>query len=143
MRRTFFHNGALRSLKEVLRFYAERDTNPDTWYPHNGEGAVRKFDDLPLQYQANINVDPPFDRHRGDPPALSEAEMDDIIAFLQTLNDGYQPASPASSPTSSPTWHRIWRRDNRSADGALPAKEIPRPIRRGEPLAPHAAQRFD
>jgi cytochrome c peroxidase len=130
MRRTFFHNGAFHSLKDVLRFYVERDTNPDKWYPHDGEGAVRKFDDLPLQYQANINVEPPFDRHRGETPALSEAEMDDIIAFLQILNDGYQPASPT------------WRRDNRRADGAL-AADNRRRLRRGERFAPHAAQHFD
>jgi cytochrome c peroxidase len=91
-RRTFFHNGAFHSLKDVLRFYAERDTNPDKWYSRDGEGAVRKFDDLPLQYHGNINVEPPFDRHQDDRPALSEPEMDDIIAFLQTLNDGYNPA---------------------------------------------------
>jgi len=39
-------------------------------------------------YRANVNVEPPFDRHVGDKPALSEQEIDDIIAFLQTLNDG-------------------------------------------------------
>ena len=53
---------------------------------------MHKFDDLPPQYRANVNVEPPFDRHIGDKPALSEEEMDDIIAFLQTLNDGYAPA---------------------------------------------------
>jgi cytochrome c peroxidase len=94
-RRTFFHNGAFHSLKDVLRFYAERDTNPDKWYSRDGEGAVRKFDDLPMQYRGNINVEPPLDRHQGDRPALSEEEMDDIIAFLQTLNDGYNPARAA------------------------------------------------
>jgi cytochrome c peroxidase len=35
-------------------------------------------------------VEPPFDRHAGDTPALSSPEIDDIIAFLQTLNDGYR-----------------------------------------------------
>ena len=91
-RRTFFHNGVFHTLKQVLEFYAERDTNPEKWYPRNPDGSVRKFDDLPPQYRANLNVEPPFDRRAGDKPALSGDEMDDIISFLQTLNDGYAPA---------------------------------------------------
>jgi cytochrome c peroxidase len=51
---------------------------------------VRKFDDLPPQYHANVNIEPPFDRHIGDQPRLSGEEIDDIIAFLQTLTDGYR-----------------------------------------------------
>jgi cytochrome c peroxidase len=89
-RRTLFHNGVFHTLKQVLEFYAERDTKPEKWYPRDPDGSVRKFDDLPPEYRANINVEPPFDRHAGDQPALSEEEMDDIIAFLQTLTDGYR-----------------------------------------------------
>jgi cytochrome c peroxidase len=87
-RRAFFHNGVFHTLKDVLEFYAERDTNPEKWYPRGPDAVVRKFDDLPSEYHANINVEPPFDRHVGEKPALSEQEMDDIIAFLQTLSDG-------------------------------------------------------
>jgi cytochrome c peroxidase len=36
-------------------------------------------------------VDPPFDRHFGDTPAMTAQDEVDIIAFLQTLTDGYQP----------------------------------------------------
>jgi cytochrome c peroxidase len=88
-RQTFFHNGIFHTLKQVLEFYAARDTSPGKWYPRNQDGSVRKFDDLPPEFRANINVEPPFNRHAGDKPALSEEEMDDIISFLQTLNDGY------------------------------------------------------
>lgn len=91
LRQTFFHNGIFHSLKEVLEFYAQRDTKPEKWYPRNADGSVRKFDDLPAQYHGNINTDPPFDRKIGDAPALSSAEIDDVIAFLQTLTDGYRP----------------------------------------------------
>jgi cytochrome c peroxidase len=90
LRRSFFHNGIFHTLKDVLAFYVERDTDPAKWYRWNGNGAVRKFDDLPAQYHANVNVEPPFDRHPGDNPALSAEEIDDVIAFLQTLNDGYR-----------------------------------------------------
>jgi cytochrome c peroxidase len=89
-RRVFFHNGVFHTLKEVLAFYVERDTNPEKWYSRAEDGTVRKFDDLPSRYHANVNAEPPFDRHIGDRPALSNEEMDDIIAFLQTLNDGYR-----------------------------------------------------
>jgi cytochrome c peroxidase len=90
LRGSFFHNGVFHTLRDVLAFYAERDTSPTKWYRRNGDGTVRKFDDLPAQYQANINVDPPFDRHAGDNPALMAQEIDDVAAFLQTLTDGYR-----------------------------------------------------
>jgi cytochrome c peroxidase len=35
----------------------------------------------------------PDDRKPGDAPALTDAEIDDIIAFLQTLSDGWQRAN--------------------------------------------------
>jgi len=89
-RSTFFHNGVFHSLKEVMEFYVQRDTDPAKWYPHNADGTVRKYDDLPSQYHININVDPPFDRKPGDTPALSDSEIDDVIAFLRTLTDGYR-----------------------------------------------------
>jgi cytochrome c peroxidase len=81
-------------LKQVLEFYVERDTNPEKWYPRDGDGTVRKFDDLPPEYHANVNVEPPFDRRAGGRPALSGPEIDDIISFLQTLNDGYAAGGP-------------------------------------------------
>jgi cytochrome c peroxidase len=52
---------------------------------------VRKHDDLPQKYHANIDVsDPPFERHLGDTPAMTAQDEADIIAFLKTLTDGYQ-----------------------------------------------------
>jgi cytochrome c peroxidase len=32
----------------------------------------------------------PYDRKPGMAPALNEAEVDDVVAFLQTLSDGYK-----------------------------------------------------
>ena len=53
---------------------------------------MAQFNDIPLAYRGNIDVeDPPFDRHLGDPPAMTPDEEADIIAFLRTLTDGYQP----------------------------------------------------
>jgi cytochrome c peroxidase len=67
-RRVFFHNGAVHRLEDAVRFYAERDTQPGV-----------KFDDLPPQYWRNIEPLAP----------LSEADVKNIVAFLETLTDGY------------------------------------------------------
>jgi cytochrome c peroxidase len=91
-RRTFFHNGAFHSLRDALRFYVRRDTNPEEWYPLAADGTVDKFNDLPVALRGNVNTsEAPYNRKPGMAPALSDAEIDDLIAFLGTLNDGYQP----------------------------------------------------
>ncbi|WP_244642518.1 cytochrome-c peroxidase [Phyllobacterium sp. 628] len=90
LRKVFFHNGVFRSLRQAVEFYAERDTNPDRWYSRNPDGSINKYDDLPQYAKANVNVDPPFDRHAGDAPALNGTEIDDIVVFLGTLTDGYR-----------------------------------------------------
>jgi cytochrome c peroxidase len=89
-RHAFFHNGVFSTLKQVLDFYDFRDTEPQRIYPRGAYGAVEKLNDLPLAYRVNVDVtDPPFDRKAGDPPAMTDADEDDIIAFLNTLVDGY------------------------------------------------------
>lgn len=94
-RKVFMHNGVFRSLREVLRFYATRDTRPASWYPKDAQGRVRKFDDLPEAYAGNVDRQAPLDgRAAGTAPALSEQDIDDLLAFLGTLTDGYQPAAP-------------------------------------------------
>ncbi len=65
-----FHNGRFGTLAEVIGFYVRRDTHPEEWYPIAISGMVQKFGDL---------------------PALSAGEIEDLIAFLTTLTDGYQP----------------------------------------------------
>ena len=92
MRQAFFHNGVFHTLQQVLDFYNFRDTQPEKIYPRGADGTVQKFNDIPVQYQANVDVsDPPFNRHPGETPAMTAQDEADIIAFLNTLNDGYQP----------------------------------------------------
>jgi cytochrome c peroxidase len=92
VRRVFFHNGVYHTLQEVMDFYNFRDTNPEKVYPLSPEGKVQKYNDIPAQYHANVDVaDPPFNRHLGDAPAMTDQDEADIIAFLKTLNDGYKP----------------------------------------------------
>ena len=54
-RKLFFHNGIYHSLDEAVRFYVQRDTNPEKFYPVV-HGKVQKFDDLPKRYWANVNT---------------------------------------------------------------------------------------
>lgn len=91
-RKVFFHNGQFTSLREAVRFYVQRDTNPERWYPLLANGAVDKFNDLPSAYRANVNIsEAPYNRQPGMAPALNDAEIEDLLQFLGTLTDGYRP----------------------------------------------------
>lgn len=115
-RSVFFHNGVMHSLEQVIRWYNTRDTNPEIWYPTVGGtplatpnqnfptyglittqytgGTVQKFNDLPASYVGNIDPQMPLDgRAAGSPLPLTEQNIADLICFLNTLTDGYQPAS--------------------------------------------------
>jgi cytochrome c peroxidase len=92
-RGAFFHNGRFHSLEDALRFYVQRDTAPQKWYPH--PDSKRRFDDLPEAMQDNVDrINAPFTRHRGERPVWSEIDIRDVIAFLGTLNDGYAERLP-------------------------------------------------
>jgi cytochrome c peroxidase len=97
LRSVFLHNGIFHRLEDVVRFYAERDTQPQKWYPRAPDGSILKFDDLPAQYRLNVDVQAPFDRHMGDKPALGDADIRNIVAFLNTLTDGYDPHKSPST----------------------------------------------
>ena len=83
----FMHNGFFTSLRDVVSFYATRDSNPTRWY---ASGA--QFDDVPSGYaRATSTFQPraPFQPAAAMPVHLDEHEIDAITAFLQTLDDGY------------------------------------------------------
>lgn len=92
-RSAFFHNGVFHSLREVLEFYAQRDVRPERWYARDAKGRVLMFDDVPPQYAKNVSREAPFGGQPGQSPRLDAHEIDDLIAFLKTLTDGYL-ASP-------------------------------------------------
>ncbi len=96
LRKRFFHNGAIRSLRDAVAFYATRDTSPARWYPH--AAGKPAYDDLPEKYWANVTHEVPFEPLPGGKPRLNAREIDDIVAFLGTLTDGYKP-SKAAAPT--------------------------------------------
>jgi cytochrome c peroxidase len=119
-RTSFFHNGVMHSLEQVIRFYNTRDTNPEIWYPTVGGtpkatpdanfptyglittqyvgGKVQKFNDLPSRFHGNIDTQLPLDgRKPGSTPPMTDAQISDLICFLKTLTDGYQPSTQATT----------------------------------------------
>ena len=81
----YMHNGRFATLREAVAFYATRDTDPGRWYPR-GEA----FDDLPPALRGNVDRETrPYHRQPGQRPALRDDEIDDIVAFLHTLTDGF------------------------------------------------------
>lgn len=91
LRKAYFHNGVFHSLKQVLDFYATRDTHPERWYGKGRQGRVTPYDDLPARYHANVNHDVPFKPRPDGQPRLNEQDIRDLEAFLRTLTDGYVP----------------------------------------------------
>jgi cytochrome c peroxidase len=72
-RRRYFHNGSVASLRDAVRFYATRDSNPGLW-----------ITDLPARYRVNLDVGAPFaDKNR----RLSDEDVADLVVFLKTLSD--------------------------------------------------------
>jgi len=65
----YLHNGIFKNLRQVVVFYNTRDVGP--W--------------APPEVRANVNRD-----ELGD-LGLTEQEVDDIVAFMLTLTDGYNP----------------------------------------------------
>lgn len=97
LRQSYFHNGRFHDLKEAITFYVQRDTNPEKWYllpggsvDYASDGSVNKYNDMPEAYRKNVNVtEAPYNRTLGGAPALTESEIDDLVAFLGTLSDGW------------------------------------------------------
>jgi cytochrome c peroxidase len=95
LKQSFYHNGLVHSLRDAVAFYAERDTDPQKWYPTGTDGTIRKFDDLPPAYRVNVTQEAPF----GPRQMLSPADVDDLVDFLRTLTDGYR--IPTGNPPTA------------------------------------------
>ncbi len=84
----YFHNGSFSNLRDAVKFYVTRDTNPELWYPKLADGTVQKFNDLPVSAVENVNItEKPYDRKLGETPRLNDEEIDAVVAFLKTLTD--------------------------------------------------------
>ncbi len=67
----YMHNGSFDNLRKVIEFYNTRDTDPQRW------GAAEVPETVNHDELGNLK--------------LSEREIDALLAFLNTLSDGYQP----------------------------------------------------
>jgi cytochrome c peroxidase len=80
----FFHNGYVKSLKQLVHFYNTRDKYA---YPvtsgHCPPGTTEKVDCWPMPEVKN-NID-----MTSGNLGLTDEEENDIVAFLQTLSDGF------------------------------------------------------
>jgi cytochrome c peroxidase len=80
----FFHNGYIKSLKQLVHFYNTRDVYP---FPvtsgHCPKGKTEKVDCWPMPEVPN-NIDMTSGKL-----GLTDTEENQIVAFLQTLSDGF------------------------------------------------------
>ncbi len=80
----FFHNGYIKSLKQLVHFYNTRDVYRfNVTSGHCPAGKTEKVDCWPMPEVPN-NLDMTVGRL-----GLSDHEEDQIVAFLQTLTDGF------------------------------------------------------
>jgi cytochrome c peroxidase len=118
----YFHNGAFSNLHQVIEWYVTRDINDNTGNNPNpvaagpggnpyvtagsfyltagGTPDLYEYNDLPVEYDANVNIGeipytpPTFGG--GQAPTLDAQEIDEIVAFLCTLTDGFDPTNPSA-----------------------------------------------
>ena len=108
----FFHNGYIKSLKQLVHFYNTRDVFPfNVTSGHCPAGTTEKVDCWPMPEVKN-NEDMTVGKL-----GLTDTEENQIVAFLQTLTDGFtQPypdintftgmcmtCNPATDPNCSPS----------------------------------------
>ena len=109
----YFHNGQFATLEHAIGFYVRRDTNPEQFYPpprtaaspssttcrtvrrpirrqHHRTGQRRRLR-RQRQHQRD-SLQPPLRAARRPVPG----EINDVITFLCTLTDGYDPTNPTA-----------------------------------------------
>src|SRR3989442_5586926 len=85
----FFHNGYIKSLKQLVHFYNTRDVYPfAVTSGHCPAGTTEKVDCWPMPEVTN-NLDMTTGKL-----GLTDQEENQIVAFLQTLTDGYTTPYP-------------------------------------------------
>jgi cytochrome c peroxidase len=87
--KAFFHNGYIKSLKQLVHFYNTRDVFPFNVTSGNcPAGTTEKVDCWPMPEVPN-NITMSFG-HLG----LTDQEEDQVVIFLQTLTDGFSTPFP-------------------------------------------------
>jgi cytochrome c peroxidase len=112
--KAFFHNGYIKSLKQLVHFYNTRDVFPfNVTSGHCSTGTVEKVNCWPVPEVNNPKI---IDMTTGK-LGLTDTEENQIVAFLQTLTDGFttpypdintftgacMTCNPATDPNCSPS----------------------------------------
>jgi cytochrome c peroxidase len=85
----FFHNGYIKSLKQLVHFYNTRDVYPfDVQSGNCPAGTTEKVNCWPTP-EVTANLDMTVGKL-----GLTDTEENQIVAFLQTLTDGYTTPYP-------------------------------------------------
>jgi cytochrome c peroxidase len=118
----YFHNGVFATLHRVVQWYVTRDINNNTgnnptpvpagaggnpyfragtpYVAAAGSPDLYQYNDLPVAFDGNVNIgEVPYTPPRfagGQAPTLDAQEIDDLVAFLCTLTDGYDPQNPST-----------------------------------------------
>ncbi len=96
----YFHNGVFDTLEESVAWYVTRDTLPRRWYTKADGTPDILYNDLPAMYAGSVNVsEVPYIPAMA--PTLTNSEIADVVRFLCTLTDGFDPANPTAYPVPS------------------------------------------
>ena len=88
----FFHNGYIKSLKQLVHFYNTRDVFPfNVTSGHCPIGTTEKVDCWPMPEVTN-NLNKTIGNLQ-----LTPLEEDQLVIFLQALTDGFNPLNPTVS----------------------------------------------
>ena len=91
--KAFTHNGYFKSLKSVVHFYNTRDVKATCSDPFTTEKDALKMDCWPEpEVAANVNSD-----ELGN-LGLTDAEEDAVVAFMNTLSDGFKVKKKGKGP---------------------------------------------
>src|ERR1700730_6316960 len=118
----YFHNGIFADLHKAVEWYVTRDINNNTannaapvaagpggnpyqavgtfYTAADGTPDLYQYNDLPAALDANVNAgEVPYTAPKdvgGNAPTLNAQEIDDLVAFLCTLTDGFDPNNPSA-----------------------------------------------
>jgi cytochrome c peroxidase len=113
---------SMPTLHKLVQFYVTRDINNNTgnnpyavpagrggnpylamgtfFTAADGTPDLYQYNDLPVLWDGNVNSgETPYTLPAvagGTAPTLTTAEIDDLVAFLCTLTDGFDPKTPAA-----------------------------------------------
>jgi cytochrome c peroxidase len=122
----YFHNGIFPDLHKAVEWYVTRDVSNNTannpapvpagpggnpyeavgtfYTAADGTPDLYQYNDLPAALDGNVNAgEPPYTAPKdaaasvgGNAPTLNAQEIDDLVAFLCTLTDGFDANNPSA-----------------------------------------------